>query len=154
MFQGSSGTLLNAFRNGEWHQSPMVREWLSQSPAQRVQQAERMLKLAAFVVDPALAERLRRQADSLLDAARSGGKDTYPTLPLDSARVHGEQRQEIVESDISYFRRRCSEERTAALQSRDPQTRKAHLELAERYEDLVRGMSTHDVTSDGDRVHG
>lgn len=60
-----------------------------------------------------------------------------------------------MESDISYFRRRCSEERTAALQSRDGKTRQAHLELAERYEDLVRGMSVHEFEGEeGDRSYG
>lgn len=46
-------------------------------------------------------------------------------------------------TDLSYYRRRASEERTAALQSRDPRVRKAHSELAERYEERVRGMATH-----------
>jgi hypothetical protein len=45
-----------------------------------------------------------------------------------------------VESDIAYFRRRASDERSAALQARHS-AREAHLELAERYEDLVRGMA-------------
>ena len=45
-----------------------------------------------------------------------------------------------MESDTSYFRRRASEERTAALHSRDPRARQAHLDLAGRYEDLVRAI--------------
>jgi hypothetical protein len=48
-----------------------------------------------------------------------------------------------VSSDLSYFRKRASEERTAALNARDPRVRKAHLEMAERYEDRVRGMAAH-----------
>ena len=46
-----------------------------------------------------------------------------------------------VESDISYFRRRASEERSAALQARPTEARLAHLELADRYEDLVRAIA-------------
>lgn len=46
-------------------------------------------------------------------------------------------------SDLSYYRRRASEERTAALNSRDPRVRRAHVEMAERYEDRVRGMAAH-----------
>lgn len=46
-------------------------------------------------------------------------------------------------SDLSYYRRRASEERTAALNSRDPRVRRAHLEMAERYEERVRGMAAH-----------
>jgi hypothetical protein len=45
-----------------------------------------------------------------------------------------------MESDVSYFRRRASEERSAALRARDPQAQQIHLDMAERYEDLVRGI--------------
>ena len=45
-----------------------------------------------------------------------------------------------MESDLAYFRRRASEERTAALQARSSEARQRHVELAERYEDLVRGI--------------
>ena len=45
-------------------------------------------------------------------------------------------------NDLSYFRKRASEERTAALQVRDPKARQAHVELAERYEVRVREMTT------------
>lgn len=48
-----------------------------------------------------------------------------------------------VTSDLSYYRRRASEERTAALNSRDPRVRRVHAEMAERYEDRVRGMAAH-----------
>ena len=46
-----------------------------------------------------------------------------------------------MESDASYFRRRASEERSAAMQARQTVAREAHLELAERYEDLVRAIT-------------
>jgi hypothetical protein len=49
-----------------------------------------------------------------------------------------------METDTEYFRRRASEERTAALQARDSRARGAHIELAERYEDLVRGIAGHE----------
>lgn len=49
-----------------------------------------------------------------------------------------------METDIAYFRRRASEERTAALQARDPAARDAHRELAKRYEDLVHAMTAHE----------
>jgi two-component sensor histidine kinase len=48
-----------------------------------------------------------------------------------------------VTSDLSYYRRRASEERTAALNSRDMRVRRAHTEMAERYEERVRGMAAH-----------
>jgi hypothetical protein len=46
-------------------------------------------------------------------------------------------------TDLSYYRRRASQERTAALQARDPRVRRVHLEMAERYEERVRGMTAH-----------
>ena len=49
-------------------------------------------------------------------------------------------------NDLSYFRKRASEERTAALNARDPRARKAHAEMAERYEDRVRAMAAHHET--------
>ena len=45
-----------------------------------------------------------------------------------------------MESEIVYFRRRASEERTAALQARDTQARRVHIALAEGYEDRVRSL--------------
>ena len=44
--------------------------------------------------------------------------------------------------DLSYFRRRASEERTAALQSQDARVRRIHVAMAECYEELVRAMAT------------
>lgn len=46
-------------------------------------------------------------------------------------------------SDLSYYRRRASEERTAALNSRDLRVRRVHATMAEAYEQRVRGMSAH-----------
>jgi hypothetical protein len=46
-----------------------------------------------------------------------------------------------MDSDVSYFRLRASEERSAAKQTRLAKARQAHLELAERYEDLVRAIT-------------
>ena len=46
-----------------------------------------------------------------------------------------------MESDISYFRRRATEERRAALDSPHSQVRQAHLEMAERYEELVQAIA-------------
>jgi hypothetical protein len=48
-----------------------------------------------------------------------------------------------VTNDLSYFRRRASEERTAALNARDPRVCKVHREMADRYEERVRGMAAH-----------
>jgi hypothetical protein len=44
-------------------------------------------------------------------------------------------------SDLSYFRKRASEERTAALHARDPRARRAHVAMAESYEQRVRAMT-------------
>lgn len=134
----------------------MIREWLPRSPAQRVPDAERMLRIAGSVADQELAKRLISQAKSLLTSAARDANDSRQRLVVDNFGDHREWGWgTTMESDISYFRRRCSEERTAALQSRDSETRKSHLELAERYEDLVRAMSTHDINADqSDRFYG
>ena len=46
-----------------------------------------------------------------------------------------------MESDTTYFRRRASEERTAALHTPDTRARQSHFEMAQRYEDLVRAIA-------------
>ena len=47
-----------------------------------------------------------------------------------------------MKSDLSYFLKRASEERTAALHVRNARVREAHVELAQRYEERVRDMTT------------
>lgn len=49
-----------------------------------------------------------------------------------------------MEDDVSYFRRRASEERVAALHSLHRDVRLAHLEMAARYEDLIEALSKHE----------
>jgi hypothetical protein len=46
-----------------------------------------------------------------------------------------------MEANLNYYRRRASEERTAALQSRHPRVRRVHLEMAQEYEERVRGIA-------------
>ena len=49
-----------------------------------------------------------------------------------------------MEGDSSYFTRRASEERAAALNAASGAARVAHEQMAERYEDLVRAIARHD----------
>jgi hypothetical protein len=46
-------------------------------------------------------------------------------------------------NDYSYFLKRASDERTAAMYARDPRVRQVHLDMAERYEERVREMTVH-----------
>ena len=46
-----------------------------------------------------------------------------------------------MESDASYFRRRATEEKAAALEAPHPQARHIHLKMAERYEDLASAIA-------------
>jgi hypothetical protein len=46
-----------------------------------------------------------------------------------------------MEADVLYFGRRASEERRAAMQAAHSGVRQAHLELAQRYDDLVSAIS-------------
>lgn len=43
--------------------------------------------------------------------------------------------------ELRYNRLRASQERSAALQARDPHVRHVHVEMAERYEERVRAMT-------------
>jgi hypothetical protein len=45
-----------------------------------------------------------------------------------------------MESDAAYFRRRALEEHLAALKADNPNARRAHCELAARYEELARAI--------------
>lgn len=42
-----------------------------------------------------------------------------------------------MEDDVSYFMRRASQQREAAMRSSDLRARQAHLEMADRYQDLA-----------------
>jgi hypothetical protein len=48
-----------------------------------------------------------------------------------------------VESDVSYFRRRATEEKAAAQKAVHWQARQRHLEMAKRYDDLARAIDAH-----------
>lgn len=73
---------------------------------------------------------------------------TYsPKPPACSERLRGPSGETFLDEqvterttayDVSYDRQRASEERTAALQSRDVRARRVHVALAERYEARVR----------------
>lgn len=45
-----------------------------------------------------------------------------------------------MDNEAVYLRRRASDERTAALQARNPPARKAHVAMAEEYESRVRNI--------------
>ena len=46
-----------------------------------------------------------------------------------------------MQSDLNYFEHRASEERSAALQAPHAEAQRRHIEMAERYDDLVRGIA-------------
>lgn len=49
-----------------------------------------------------------------------------------------------VEGDAAYFSRRASEERAAAMKAAHPKARKAHLDMAGRYDDLAHSITARD----------
>lgn len=49
--------------------------------------------------------------------------------------------------DLTYFRRRASEERTAALHAKHPHARRVHVAMAECYEELVRAIVAREFES-------
>ena len=48
-----------------------------------------------------------------------------------------------METDFAYFDRRAREEREAAMKAPHPEARKAHLEMAGRYDELASAIETH-----------
>lgn len=55
-----------------------------------------------------------------------------------------------MEQDVAYFSRRASEERAAASLAEHPNAKQAHLELAERYQEMAAAIDS----SDPSRRHG
>jgi hypothetical protein len=49
-----------------------------------------------------------------------------------------------MDGDPLYFSRRGSEERQAAATAADPRARQAHLELADRYDELAAAIGPHE----------
>lgn len=47
----------------------------------------------------------------------------------------------MVEDDSAYFRRRVAEEKAAAGRADHPNARQAHLDLADRYQDLADALA-------------
>jgi hypothetical protein len=50
-----------------------------------------------------------------------------------------------LEGDATYFRQRASDERTAAMAASHPAARRAHRELAERYDDVASAIESGEV---------
>jgi hypothetical protein len=51
-----------------------------------------------------------------------------------------------LEADFNYFRRRAQEEREAAMKAPHPLARRAHREMAERYDELSDAIAAHHLT--------
>ena len=50
-----------------------------------------------------------------------------------------------MESDADYFARRAQQQRDAALNAAHPAAHSAHIELANRYEELALAIESHEV---------
>jgi hypothetical protein len=48
-----------------------------------------------------------------------------------------------MEGDVIYFSRRANEERTAAMRAANPNARRSHLDMAARYDELVKAIESH-----------
>ena len=57
-----------------------------------------------------------------------------------------------METDARYFRRRAREEFFAAIRAHHHKARRAHLDMAARYEDLVRELERLETPSDREPV--
>ena len=54
-----------------------------------------------------------------------------------------------MERDYLYFSRRAQEEREAAMRAAHPVARRAHVDLARRYEELANAISNHPFVRHG-----
>jgi hypothetical protein len=57
-----------------------------------------------------------------------------------------------MEGDFSYFSRRAQEEREAAMKALSGAARQAHLEMAERYEQMATATAPHRRVSGQDAI--
>jgi len=57
-----------------------------------------------------------------------------------------------MESDAAFFTRRAREERFAATKAEHPQARKAHLQMAARYNDLARAIEGNPEDEESERA--
>jgi hypothetical protein len=64
---------------------------------------------------------------------------SFTALARDAAKRAG---QRLESSDLDYFRMRAGKERGAAAAACDMRARRVHLEMAERYNALVRGTES------------
>ena len=51
----------------------------------------------------------------------------------------------VMEGDAGYFARRAKEERDASSRAAHPNARQAHIEMAQRYEDLAGAIHSHEA---------
>jgi hypothetical protein len=51
-----------------------------------------------------------------------------------------------MEADFTYFRRRAREEREAAMKAPHAGARQAHVEMADRYDELAEAIAAHNQT--------
>ena len=49
-----------------------------------------------------------------------------------------------MEADFTYFSHRAQQERVAGMKARHPTARQAHLEMADRYDELANAIAAHD----------
>ena len=67
---------------------------------------------------------------------------------VDAVTVDLRQSRGIMESNASYFSRRAREELFAAIRADHHKGRRAHLDLAARYDDLVRSIEVQEPRSE------
>ena len=75
-----------------------------------------------------------------MQVAEARASDCYCGKPAGAHREHALERETGMDRNSLYFSRRGSEERQAAATAADPRARQAHLELADRYDELASAM--------------
>lgn len=113
--------------------------WDGRTAEQWLEQAGRFDKMAErFGHNSAL----NASFASLAHAARTRARNSPVPVPsaedYDWSRIRRTRMKAFTEPDLDYFRMRAAGERAAAKGAHDMRVRQVHLEMAERYQALIR----------------
>ena len=117
--------------------------WDNRSAEQWIEEAGRFEKMAErFDQHPQLRASfaaLARDARARVVGGRVSADQSLENY--DWSRLRRVDAKASGSSDLDYYRLRASSERAAAHEARDMRVRRVHLEMAERYQSLIRGKA-------------
>ncbi len=113
--------------------------WDGRTAEQWLDEAGRFDKMAErFNHHPALNGSFASLAHNPRLSARSSPVPVPSTEDYDWSRIRRTEMKAFTEPDLDYFRMRAAGEQAAAKCAHDTRVRQVHLEMAERYQALIR----------------